>query len=129
MNGFQQAMDLISLAKSLKISINPEFDKLVLIEDVPKSIKLKGITFWILGPSKKNLEKLRQEWKDWLNKKKLNRYTEFELPQILDKSVPNLSGIMLLVADNNNKNVFTGDGLGDDIANVLTRNAMLDKQG
>jgi hypothetical protein len=61
MKGFQQATDLTSLANSLKIPLNPEFDKLVLIKDVPKSIKFKDITFRIFGPTKKNLEKLREE--------------------------------------------------------------------
>ena len=82
------------------------------------------ITLRVLSPTKKNLEKLRQQWKNWLNKKKLNKYNEFELLQILDKSVPNLSSIMLLLKDKNNKILFTGDGSGDDIVNVLTRNAM-----
>jgi hypothetical protein len=67
MKGFQQATDLASLAKLLKIPINPEFDKLLLVENVPKIIKFKDITFRILGPTKKNLEKMREEWKDWLN--------------------------------------------------------------
>jgi hypothetical protein len=129
MKGFQQATDLTSLAKLLKIPINPEFDKLLLVDNVSKIIKFKDITFRILGPTKKNLEKLREEWKDWLNKKKLNQYAEFELLQILDNSVPNLSSIMLLLEINNRKILFTGDGSGDDIVKALTRNAMLDKQG
>ena len=129
MKGFLQATDLTSLANSLKIPLNPEFDKLVLIEDVPKSIKFKDITFRILGPTKKNLEKLREEWKNWLDKKKLNGNLEFELLQILDKSIPNLSSIMFLVEGKNRKILFTGDGSGDDIINVFTRNTMLDKQG
>jgi beta-lactamase superfamily II metal-dependent hydrolase len=75
-----------------------------------------------------NLEELRQEWKNWLNKKKLNQYAEFELLQILDKSVPNLSSIMLLLEGKNRKILFTGGGSGDDIIKVLTTNRMLDKQ-
>jgi hypothetical protein len=76
MKGFQQATDLTSLANLLKIPINAEFDKLVLVENVPKIIKFKDITLRILGPTKKNLDKLREEWQDWLNKKKLNQWTE-----------------------------------------------------
>jgi hypothetical protein len=38
MKGYQQATDLTSLAKSLKIPINPEFDKLVLVDNAPKII-------------------------------------------------------------------------------------------
>ena len=36
---------------------------------------------------------------------------------------------MFLAEGKNRKILFTGDGSGDDIINVLTRNAMLDKQG
>jgi beta-lactamase superfamily II metal-dependent hydrolase len=129
MKGFQQASDLTSFANTLKIPINLDFDKLVLINDVPKSIKLKDITFCILGPTKKNLEKLREHWKDWLNKKKLNQNIQVELFQILDKSIPNLSSIMFLVECNNRRILFTGDGSGDDIINTLKRNTMLDNQG
>jgi ribonuclease BN (tRNA processing enzyme) len=119
MKGFQQATDLTTLAKSLNIPINPEFQKLVQIEPVPKIIKLKNITFHILGPSPKNLEKLRIEWKDWLNKRKLNQNIQFELFQILDKSIPNLSSIMLLAECKSKKILFTGDGSADDIVKLL----------
>ena len=118
MKGFQQARDLSLLARSLKIPINPEYDKLVLVENIPKIIKLKNMTFHILGPTKKNLEKLREEWKNWLDKKKLNENLEFDLLQILDKSIPNLSSIMFLVEGKNRKILFTGDGSGDDIIAV-----------
>lgn len=46
----------------------------------------------------------------------------------LDKSIPNLSSIMFLVEGKIKKILFTGDGSGDDIIEVLTRNTMLDKQ-
>ena len=87
------------------------------------------MTFRILGPTKKNFEKLREEWKNWLDKKKLNENLEFDLLQILYKSIPNLSSIMFLVEGKNKKILFTGDGSGDDIIEVLTRNTLLDKQG
>ena len=129
MKGFQQAGDLTSLIKSLKIPINPEFEKMILVEDVPKTVKFNDITFRILGPTKKNLDKLRKEWKDWLNKKKLNQNLEFGLLQILDKSIPNLSSIMLLVEAKKRQILLTGDGLSDDIIKILSRDGMLDKQG
>jgi hypothetical protein len=115
MKGFQQASDLTILAKSLKISINSEFNKLIVINETVKSIHLKNITFHVLGPTKKNLEKLRKEWNDWKSKKKLTQNVEFELLQILDKSIPNLSNIMFLAEIENKKIVFTGDGSGEDV--------------
>jgi beta-lactamase superfamily II metal-dependent hydrolase len=72
---------------------------------------------------------LREEWIDWLNKKKLNQFIEFDLLQILDKSIPNPSSIMLLAECKNKKILFTGDGSAHDIVEVLSKNAMLDKQG
>jgi hypothetical protein len=108
MKGFQQATDLTSLAKTLKIPINSEFDKLVLVESAPKIIKFKDITFRILGPTKKNLDKLREEWKDWLKKKKLDQNFEFGLLQILDRSIPNLSSIMLLAECKTRKSYLLG---------------------
>jgi hypothetical protein len=96
MKGFQQARDLSLLAKALKIPINPEYDKLVLVENVQKNYKAEDMTFSILGPTRKNLDELGEELKDWLKKKKLNQNLEFDLVQILDKSIPNLSSIMFL---------------------------------
>ena len=119
MKGFQQATDLTSLANLLKIPLNPDFEKLVLIEDVPKSIKFKDITFRILGPTKKNFNKLRVEWRDWLNKKKLIQDVELQLLQILNISIRSLSSIMFLVKRNNNKILFTGGGLGKDVIDAL----------
>ena len=117
------------MARSLKIPINPEFDKLVSVKKLPKIIKFKDITFTILGPTQKNLDKLRKVWQDWLNKMNLSQNLEFELLQILDKSIPNLSSIMLLVESKSKKLLFTGDGSGDDIIEVLSRTGMLDKLG
>ena len=119
MTGFQQSSDLSSLAKSLKVPVNPEFDKLILTDNAPKIIKLNDITFHILGPSAKNLEKLRKEWSDWRNKNKLHHALVLDLFQILDKSVPNLSSIMLLVESNNKKILFAGDGSSDNVINTL----------
>jgi beta-lactamase superfamily II metal-dependent hydrolase len=129
MTGFQQAADLSSLAISLKVRINPEFDKLILADNAPKVIKLNDITFHILGPSEKNLEKLRKEWSDWRDKKKLDNQLVYDLLQILDKSVTNLSSIMLLAERDNKKILFTGDGSSDDVMDALLNNSMLDSQG
>ena len=96
------------MARSLKIPINPEFDRLVSVKKLPKIIKFKDITFAILGPTQKNLDKLRKDWQDWLNKMNLTQDVEFELLQILDKSIPNLSSIMLPVESKSKKRARKG---------------------
>ena len=45
MKGFQQATDLTSLAKLLNIPINPEFGKLVLIENAQKLLNSRTLLF------------------------------------------------------------------------------------
>jgi hypothetical protein len=129
MKGFQQGTDLTKLAKLLKIPINQGFGEVIEVDDKVKSTRLNNINLQILGPSKKNLEKLRKEWNDWFTKKQETKKTESELIQILDKSVPNLASIMFLAKIKNRKILFTGDGLGHDVINILSKNAMLDQRG
>ena len=126
MKGFQQGTDLTNLAKFLKIPINPEFDKTISVNDKIRSINLKGLSIRILGPTKKNLDQLRKEWKKWLGKKASKTVVGIE---ILDKSIPNLASISFLVEIKNDKILFTGDGIGNDIVDLLSKNAMLDKNG
>jgi beta-lactamase superfamily II metal-dependent hydrolase len=129
MKGFQQGTDLTKLLKSLKIPINQGFGEVIEIEDNVKFVRLKNINLHILGPTRKNLEKLRNEWKDWYTKKQQTGKTEPILIQILDKSVPNLASIMFLAEIKNRKILFTGDGLGHDVVDTLSKNAMLDQGG
>lgn len=128
MKGFQQGSDLSKLAKSLKIPINAGFDKVIVSNDT-RSISLNNINLHILGPTKKNLDKLRKEWNDWFSEKQKTENTELTLAQILDKSVPNLASIMFLAEIKNRKILFTGDGLGQDVVEMLSKNEMLDKNG
>jgi hypothetical protein len=47
----------------------------------------------------------------------------------MDKSIPNLASIMFLLETESRKILFTGDGLGHDIVDMLAKNKMLDKDG
>lgn len=129
MKGFQQGGDLTLLAKSLDIPINPDVDKVIEVKNEIRTIRLNNINLRILGPTKKNIDKLRKEWNDWLANKKQSQKTEFAIVQILDKSVPNLASIMFLAEIKNRKILFTGDGLGQDVVETLSKNAMLDQNG
>ena len=129
MKGFQQGGDLTILAKSLKIPINPSIGKAIVVYDNIKSIYLYNIGLHLLGPTRKNLDKLRKEWNDWFDKKKRANKLESSLLQILDKSIPNLASIMFIAQIKNKKILFTGDGIGQDIIEILSKNKMLDKNG
>jgi beta-lactamase superfamily II metal-dependent hydrolase len=127
MRGFQQGTDLTKVSKSLGIPINPDFDKLIVTNGKIKSVNLNGITLHLLGPIKKNVDKLQKEWEKWSRKKTAESLAG--LVQILDKSIPNLASITFLAEMNNRKILFTGDGLGEDIVEVLAKNNMFDKDG
>ena len=127
MKGFQQGTDLTKLAKLLKIPINPDFDKLIVITNKIKSVNLNDITLHLLGPTKKNVDKLQKEWKKWFKKRTSESFTG--LIQILDKSVPNLASISFLAELKNRKILFTGDGVGQGVVEVLSKNLMLDRNG
>ena len=127
MKGFQQGSDLTKFAKLLRIPINPDFDKLIVIKDKIISVNLNGITLHLLGPIKKNVDKLQKEWKKWTQKKTAESFAR--TVQILDKSIPNLASITFLVEMDNRKILFTGDGLGHDVVEILTKNRLLDSNG
>jgi beta-lactamase superfamily II metal-dependent hydrolase len=128
MKGFQQGTDLTNLAKILKIQTNPDFDNIIVVNDNIRSVGLNNISIQLLGPTKKNVDKLRKEWKKWLEKKKTEK-TVFGLLELVDKSVPNLASITFLATIKNRKILFTGDGLGNDILDMLSKNSMLDRNG
>lgn len=129
MKGFQQGTDLTKLAKILKIPINPGFDGVIVVCDSMKSVGLNDINLYLLGPTKKNIDKLRKEWNDWFSKRQNTVKTESGLVQILDNSVPNLASITFLAEIKNRKILFTGDGLGRDVVDMLSKNALLDVNG
>ena len=58
MKGYQQGTNLTELANLLRIPINQGLNDVIAVEDKVKSTCLNNINLQILGPSKKNLEKL-----------------------------------------------------------------------
>ncbi len=128
MKGFQQGTDLTKLAKMLKIPINPDFEKIIVVNDKIRSVLLNNICIQLLGPTKKNVDKLRKDWNEWLGKKKTEG-TLVGLLELVDKSIPNLASITFLAKIKNKIILFTGDGLGHDIVDMLSKNSMLDEHG
>ena len=128
MKGFQQGADLTRLAKILKIPINPGFDKIIVVNEKIRTLSLKSVSIQLLGPTGRNVNNLQKEWKKWLEKK-MTQETVIGLLELVDKSVPNLASITFLAEIENKKILFTGDSIGDDVVEVLSRNSMLDRKG
>ena len=54
---------------------------------------------------------------------------DYEVLQILDASITNLSSIMFLVEFEGKKILFTGDGVGRDVLDILSEKNMLNSEG
>jgi beta-lactamase superfamily II metal-dependent hydrolase len=132
LRGVEEGRDLRKLAQSLQIPINPQFGGgLIVAKDKEKPVKVGNIKFTMLGPTQKNLDKLRKIWDDWLKKHEnlLTKISDLQALKLLDNSIANLSSIMFLVESQEKKILFTGDGLGDDVIDILSERGLLDSEG
>lgn len=132
MKAVGEGIDLGALAKKLSIPINTQFkDGSAAADKNTASIKIGGATLQMLGPSQKNVELLRKLWNDWVvkDKKKKVTYEQYTELVAIDSSVSNLSSIMFLMEYDGKKAIFTGDGLGSNIIEMLSLKGMLNKDG
>ena len=132
-NSINQGNKLRRYAKLLKIPINSNFDHgTITVDEYPDSINMENLRLQIVGPTQENLEKLKEEWLEWLeeNEDKLAG-EDAQLAAYADKSAPNLSSIMILVTnqDNNKTLLLTGDGRGDFLIEGLKMQNLLDENG
>jgi ribonuclease BN (tRNA processing enzyme) len=131
LKGVSEGRDLTNLAQALNIPINPQFGGDIITTD-HKDNGIDGLKIHILGPTQKNLEKLRKIWDDWLEShppQSLVIPNDYGALQILDASVTNLSSIMFMVESKGKKLLFTGDGVGKDLVEVLSEKHMLNSKG
>jgi ribonuclease BN (tRNA processing enzyme) len=126
--GIREGHDLYQYAHELGIEINPQFNNdTIIVTDKPKELKFGNLKFLVIGPTRKNLEDLRKQWLDWLDKheKALKTRVDYRLAIQADKSIPNLSSIMFLAKEEDNTILFTGDGLGEHVISGLKQAGLL----
>jgi hypothetical protein len=126
--GIREGHDLYQYAHDLAIEINPQFNNdIIVVNARPKELKFGDIKFFVIGPTRKNLEDLRKQWLDWLDKheKALKTRADYRLDIQADKSIPNLSSIMFLAKEDDNTILFTGDGLGEHVIYGLKQSKLL----
>lgn len=118
-------------AMILEIPINEVVNSgLISYETMPDSLKLENISITIIGPNEKNLKKLEDEWRKWIQKNEAKMM--LSNPEVLanaDQSVPNLSSIMFMMESGGKRILFTGDGRGDFILEGLEKQGFLDDEG
>jgi beta-lactamase superfamily II metal-dependent hydrolase len=121
----EQGAQLRHDAEKLKIPLNPIVSGgLFIAKDKAKPLSMDGLTITLLGPMGPEIENLRQKHQDWLKDLKAKGKTPEEaLAAYVDKSVPNLSSIVMLVEagpKNAKKRILlTGDARGDKILEGL----------
>lgn len=107
-------------AEDLGFELNPEFDgKLVMASAEPIDVGDK-LTFTVVGPLKPELRKLQEKHDQWLKEqqKKPKKPTS-ALAAYVDRSVPNLSSIVVLAESGGKTMLLTGDARGDKILEGL----------
>jgi beta-lactamase superfamily II metal-dependent hydrolase len=133
----KQGEDLTASAQGLRIRINYDFrdtpDRLVCLDNLNKPVQINNVKIRVLGPTRATLQSLQEEWEAWLAEQKkaakLPAAKAEAAARELDKSVPNLSSIMLLVEAEGKTVLLTGDGLGEHLLEGLDQSGLLKEDG
>ena len=121
MQSVGQGITLATDLRTLQLDGNePVPGGFVMAKKGQKKFPIEGAEVTIIGPLQSRLEALRKAWAKALKKptKKARQAAlqELFLPEkSLDKSVPNLSSIVVLVEVGGRKLLLTGDAHGDDV--------------
>jgi hypothetical protein len=118
-------------AEKLDVPINDEFGGNLIVAKDAEPIDLgNGLTFTVVGPMIPEVDALRKKHLEWLKKLKEEGKKPSEvLAAYVDKSVPNLSSLVLLAAVKCKRMLLTGDARGDKILEGLETVGLMKKGG
>lgn len=103
-------------ARALDWSLNAPFEPFVRAVPGGDSVDelSDDLAFHIIGPLKPELDDLQDKYRKYLEKRARDEATaEDALAAYADKSVPNLSSIVILAQEGNRRILLTGDARGD----------------
>lgn len=127
--GIREGVRLRRQAAKLGIALNGAFDSELISPDtlIDPNWSLGDATIRIVGPTDANLRELRSEWEDWLERN-AEEVAEGNVAAMAntDKSVPNLSSLVMLVSSADGTVLLTGDARGDHILQGLEAAGLLD---
>src|SRR5262249_40841077 len=109
--------------RTLRLEGNDPVGGFVMAHKGQQPFSIEGAKVRVVSPLKSRLEALRREWAKALKKptKKARQAAVQALflpAKSLDKSVPNLSSIVVLVEIGKRKLLLTGDAHGNDVVNA-----------
>lgn len=118
-------------AQALGLPINAGFaNDLVCVDDQPAPVVLGNLTLTVVGPTRANLQELQDEWESWLAAHE--DAVAGGNPQVMansDRSIPNLSSLMVLAEADGAAVLCTGDGRSDHLLAGLAQAGRLDATG
>lgn len=122
LQSYGQGSKLASLAAAMKISRNPPNAATLMFDsDAPVVKSLGPAKMTVLGPLKAEVDKLRKAWGEW----KAKQDGKAALAAYLDKSVPNLSSLVVLIEQDGHSILLTGDARGDKVLKGLESSGRL----
>jgi len=127
-----QGAQLRSDVEKLDFPLNPEFDgKLIMAQQKGEAIDMDaGLKVTVVGPMLPELKDLQESHQAWLKGlAKEGKSAEDVLSAYVDKSVPNLSSIVVLAEAGDKRILLTGDARGDKIMEGLELVGRMEKGG
>jgi hypothetical protein len=119
-------------ADALAINMNSGFEDLIHFDEKRRPLTISpGLTFTVLGPRQDELDALEKKWAKELPKiiaKEKKKGQPAAIAEFIDKSVHNLSSVIVLAEAGTKRILLTGDARGDFIMDSL-RDAKLLKNG
>jgi len=127
----KQGAQLRADAERLEFPRNVEFDEKLVLATGKNSFDMEnGLKFTVIGPMLPELKKLHGKHQQWLKDLEEKGMTaEDALAAYVDKSVPNLSSIVVLAEVEGKSMLLTGDARGDKILAGLELVELVDKGG
>ena len=131
--GVAEGRRLRQHADALAINMNSGFDDLIQFDTAAKPLKIGGkLTFTVIGPRKRELDKLKDDWKKKLGpilEKEKQKEAAKEEAAKPDTSIPNLASIVVLAefgdAAAKKRMLLTGDARGGYIVESLSEAKLL----
>lgn len=130
-NGIGEGNGLRLAAAALALPLNTGFaNDLVCVDDHPQAITFDNLTLRIVGPTRANLDELQEMWETWLEAHE--EAVASGDPRVMansDRSIPNLSSIMVMAEADGKRVLCTGDGRSDHLLKGLLAAGLLDGDG
>ncbi|MBZ0115261.1 MAG: hypothetical protein K8J08_22595 [Thermoanaerobaculia bacterium] len=118
-------------ARVLGLPTNVGFpNDLICVDDAPAPVVFDNLSLTVVGPTQTNLDELRDQWETWLVAHE--DAVASGNPVVLansDRSIPNLSSIMVLAEADGKSLLLTGDGRSDHLLDGLAQAGRLDAAG